>query len=472
MTMMGSGDGVRKRRCAIVMVLVTMMELFGMFGCEARMILSAGVRERIVNENGLVGELKGGGGGSIGAVIEIEKGFGIGLLFFGWALVIFAYVLSKIVGVNTSSVYGVGGSRIVGICVFFLGIWVIGNVWTTVMFERSLSLLRCGQFFMAGGLCALITHAICVPIDVVKTRLQLKGYEGRYKNMMDGFVKIIKEEGVGALGKGLGATAWGYFLHGAFKYCGYEIFKVVLSGDGGNVGNPGVGISAGAGFLAECVACLLLCPMEAIRIRSVADSGFPGEVVAGLYLIAKTEGVFAGLYKGLPSILLKQVPYTVGQFVSYESAIVFVKFVAAVIFGIGGRGQAVPTKWVPIFATIAGFLAGIMAAFISHPGDTILSKVNQEASSGNSERNENGEDSNEALSSGSAWAHIGRVAKQQGFRGLFLGLGARLVQVSCIVGGQFLIYDSIKLWCGISPASALPSAAARGIGGGAVVPPS
>jgi Mitochondrial carrier protein len=92
-------------------------------------------------------------------------------------------------------------------------------------------------------------------------------------------------------------------------------------------------------------------------------------------------------------------------------------------------------------STVAGLLAGVAAAIVSHPGDTILSRVNQEQGDG-----------------ADAFAHIQRVVRAAGPRGLFSGLSVRIIQVACMIGGQFLIYDTIKLFCGIVPASAIAQA--------------
>lgn len=36
------------------------------------------------------------------------------------------------------------------------------------------------------------------------------------------------------------------------------------------------------------------------------------------------------------------------------------------------------------------------------------------------------------------------LAKQAGFKGLFAGLGPRMIMTAGLVSGQFLIYDAIK----------------------------
>lgn len=293
-----------------------------------------------------------------------------------------------------------------------------------------LSLHRFLQYFLAGGICAFVTHALCTPIDVVKTRIQTK--PGRYTGMIDAFYKIVSDEGPLTLLKGLGATASGYFLHGAFKYSFYEVFKLLFSPSPIIAVKPPLPIAALSGFLAECIACIFLCPLEAIRIRSVADSNFPTGVLSGLSLLFKSEGIH-GLFKGLIAMLLKQVPYTVGQFVSFEFSVKVVRTIVHATVGIQDAGSAVA-----FISSAAGLLAGIAAAIVSHPGDTILSKINQDESDA------------------APITQIIRVVRTTGFLGIFVGLGPRLIQVSCMIGGQFMIYDSIKLWCGIVPASALP----------------
>ena len=58
----------------------------------------------------------------------------------------------------------------------------------------------------------------------IKTRIQLDPVTYN-KGMIGGFKQVIKTEGAGALLTGFGPTAAGYFLQGAFKFGGYELFK-------------------------------------------------------------------------------------------------------------------------------------------------------------------------------------------------------------------------------------------------------
>ena len=80
-----------------------------------------------------------------------------------------------------------------------------------------------------------------------------------------------------ALTTGLGATAAGYFVQGWFKFGGVEFFKINIANKVGQqkAWDNRVGIYLAASAMAEFIADLFLCPLEAVRIRSVSDSTFP-----------------------------------------------------------------------------------------------------------------------------------------------------------------------------------------------------
>lgn len=75
-----------------------------------------------------------------------------------------------------------------------------------------------------------------------------------------------------------------------------------------------------------------------------------------------------------------------------------------------------------------GLIAGMAAAVISQPADTLLSKINKT-------KGEPGQGTTSRLI---------QLAGQLGTKGLFTGLGARLVMIGTLTAGQFMIYDDIK----------------------------
>lgn len=216
----------------------------------------------------------------------------------------------------------------------------------------------------SGGICCSITHAALCPVDVVKTRIQL--YPEKYKSMFQGFSKVVGEEGVGALLTGVGATAVGYFvqvcilvnnLQGWFKFGGVEFFKINFANYLGEqrAWNNRTGIYLAASACAEFIADLFLCPLEAIRIRSVSDSSFPKGVSSGLKTYIASDGVL-GLYAGLGPILFKQVPYTMAKFSVQGKA-------AEVIYKSKGKTPEQCTSGQNVrVSLLSGVIAGVAAA--------------------------------------------------------------------------------------------------------------
>jgi len=76
----------------------------------------------------------------------------------------------------------------------------------------------------------------------------------------------------------------------------------------------------------------------------------------------------------------------------------------------------------------SGLIAGFAAAIISQPADTLLSKINKTS----------------ALPGETVSSRLLKMAGELGPRGLFTGLGARLVMVGTLTAGQFAIYGDIK----------------------------
>jgi len=282
------------------------------------------------------------------------------------------------------------------------------------------------RFAFAGALCCSVTHTAVVPIDVVKTRLQTN--PGKYKGMFDAFKRIPAEEGASMLLQGVGATAVGYFVQGAFKFGFNEFFKGQFMTAAGpeNAQKYRVPIWLGASACAEFIADLFLCPLEATRIRSVAQPDFGKGLFDVFGKILKNEGPLA-FYTGLTPLLFKQVPYTMAKFSVFEASSEFI------YKSLPYTREQMSTGAQLSVSLGSGVIAGVAAAIISQPADTLLSKVNQEKSADG------------------FFKVVARIYKKIGAKGLFLGLGARCIMVGTITSGQFFIYDYCKILMGVSP---------------------
>lgn len=282
---------------------------------------------------------------------------------------------------------------------------------------------------LAGGICCSVTHGALCPVDVVKTRIQLQP-DVYNRGMIGGFRQVIAAEGVAGLATGLGPTAVGYFVQGWFKFGGVELFKVNMAQSLGDEKawqyRTAIYLAAAAG--AEFIADIFLCPLEATRIRLVANPQFASGLVSAFPKIIKQDGVLKGFYSGFGPILFKQVPYTMAKFAVQGAA-------AEQIFNATGLTAKTATTNQSMSVSLAsGVIAGVAAAIISHPADTLLSMINKKEGAG-------GE--------GSIATRLLRLANEVGFKKLCLtGLGARCVMIGTLTAGQFGIFDKVMAWTG------------------------
>lgn len=119
---------------------------------------------------------------------------------------------------------------------------------------------------------------------------------------------------------------------------------------------------------------------------------------------------------------MKQVPYTMAKFAVQGSAAEAITNAA----GLKAEDLAGATKMA--VALSSGVIAGVAAAVISHPADTLLSKVNKAGAGG----------------SGSIMSRLSNIASEIGFVKLCTtGLGARCVMIGSLTAGQFAIFDIV-----------------------------
>jgi solute carrier family 25 phosphate transporter 3 len=127
--------------------------------------------------------------------------------------------------------------------------------------------------------------------------------------------------------------------------------------------------------------------------------------------------------------LRRQIPYAIGQFTVNE----FCHEIAYRSMTEEQKQNLSPLKKGGI-SLASGLTAGVAAAVLSQPADTLLSQINK----GHGPQ-------------GSMVFRLTTLAKQAGFRGLFVGLGPRCIMTAGLVAGQFLLYDQIKHAMGAPP---------------------
>lgn len=244
---------------------------------------------------------------------------------------------------------------------------------------------------------------------------------------------IVAKEGASALLTGFGPTAVGYLVQGGSKFAGYEFFKkkyISIAGGPEAAVPRRTAIYLTASATAEFFADILLCPLEATRIRLVSQRGYASGLASGFMRMAREEG-FRGFYSGFVPLLFKQVPFAVGQFSVHEAAN------EAMFRAMGAERKAKLTQLESTGVELtSGLAAGVAAAVLSHPADTLLSAINKGA--GDSKQG--------------ATSRMFQLAKEFGPKRLLTtGLGPRVLMTCGLVSGQFVIYAQCKALTGAPP---------------------
>lgn len=262
-----------------------------------------------------------------------------------------------------------------------------------------------------------ITHTALTPLDLLKCRIQVN--PEKYKSLGNAAKLTIAEGGIGALSLGWAPTAIGYSLQGLGKFGFYEVFKNIYAGILGeeNTYVYRTSLYLAASASAEFFADIALAPLEACKVRIQTSEGFATTLRVGAPKLYALEGI-NGFFKGLPPLWMRQIPYTMMKFACFERTVeMLYKYVVP-------KPRSECSKAEQLVVTFAaGYIAGVFCAIVSHPADTVVSKLNNDVGS-------------TPLS----------AAKELGMRGLWKGLGPRIIMIGTLTALQWFIYDSVKVF--------------------------
>jgi solute carrier family 25 phosphate transporter 3 len=262
---------------------------------------------------------------------------------------------------------------------------------------------------------------VCEPVnDAIRVNIHssIQVNPAKYRNMFQAMRLTASEDGVRALARGWAPTLFGYSMQGLFKFGFYEVFKIFYANMLGEekTYTYRTMLYLAASASAEFFADIALSPMEAVKVRVQTGIGWGYTLRECAPKLYKEEGL-AGFYKGLPPLWLRQIPYTMMKFAAFERTVEFL------------YKHVVPTprdqmsKQAQLVVTFAGgYIAGVFCALVSHPADSVVSKLNSEAGS-----------------------TAVQAAKDLGMKGLWKGLGPRILMIGTLTALQWFIYDTVKV---------------------------
>ena len=277
------------------------------------------------------------------------------------------------------------------------------------------------KYFTAGGIGCFASHCLSVPLDVIKTKVQLDPELNSNASARELARKIVKDEGAIALTRGLGATFFGYLIQGGCKYGGFETLKRYYFHGGGNIAQLVL-----AAMVAEAVGSFALVPFERARVKIVESETYAREKSLFTAVGEEFDAFLEDIAESLLPVYLKMIPYTAVQLVSYDVLVNgFVKGTLGVYGGEEGDGEL-------FFALrlMSAIVAGVLATVASQPGDTIMTRRYC--------KEDEEEKECEAF-----------VDDDNSVSGLFVGLRQRIPMTVLIVVTQLITVDYVKESLGV-----------------------
>jgi len=289
---------------------------------------------------------------------------------------------------------------------------VVADAGTSCEFGSTEYYLKC----MVGGAASCgLTHTLVVPLDLVKCRMQVDS--AKYPSLGKGMKVTLAEGGAKALARGWAPTLIGYSMQGTCKFGFYEIFKNIYAGMMGeeNAYLYRTSLYLIASASAEFFADIALCPMEAVKVR-IQTSDY-SSTLRDCFPRMKAEEGTGTFFRGLKPLWMRQIPYTMMKFACFE------KTVEAIYKYIVPKPRDQCSKSEQLVVTFAaGYIAGVFCAIVSHPADSVVSVINKDPSKG-----------------------AGQILKEMGPKGVWKGLGARIIMIGTLTALQWFIYDGVKV---------------------------
>lgn len=287
--------------------------------------------------------------------------------------------------------------------------------------EKELGVATYLRFVASGAICSSGVHLALTPIDVVKTKVQTN--PARYPGIISSFQRVVKEEGLDGLFTGWAPTFLGFFIWGGFSYGFVEFVRRFFSQlpfvEGPNLEVPIIVLSAG---LSAFFGSFMICPFEAVRIRSVSQPDFGSNIVDVFNRMVDEEGLLS-LFSAVPVFFIKEIPFAMAKFTVFDVSTewLYNEFPAA--------QEDIQLSFLVTLA--GGTLGGIAAAIVSNPADVTISEMKKAKTE---------------MSPGEA-AEI--VLDRGGPPAFFRGLSLRVIFYILVVSLQFLVYDAVRLALGI-----------------------
>ena len=174
---------------------------------------------------------------------------------------------------------------------------------------------------LSGSLAGGIGAAVASPFDLTLVRMQADGrlpleQRRNYKHVVDGVVRITREEGPRALFIGVGPTTVRAIIITASQFAFYDQIKEeIIERKILQDGFPAHFVSA---FCAGFVSSVTSNPVDVVKTRLMnsAEGVYRGAFDCAVKTVS--EGGSMALYKGFLPTFVRQAPYVITMFITLE----------------------------------------------------------------------------------------------------------------------------------------------------------
>jgi solute carrier family 25 (mitochondrial phosphate transporter), member 3 len=257
--------------------------------------------------------------------------------------------------------------------------------------------------------------------DVTKTKIQTN--PAKYPGIASAIATVWKEEGPSTLFTGWLPTVLGNFVGGGVLYALTEFIRRSLSEAAGvEAVSLEVPIILIAAAVSSAAGAIIICPFEAVRIRTVAQPEYAENSVGVLERMLKEEGI-GSLVNAIPVFLVRNIPYAMVKFLIFDLSTewAYETYPAA--------QESLQLSL--LVSLIGGIMGGSAAALISNPADAVISELKK------------------AKTDISPFEAVNNMLERAGPSAFFVGLPLRMVFYSLIASLTFVIYDAVRFALGI-----------------------
>jgi solute carrier family 25 2-oxodicarboxylate transporter 21 len=168
---------------------------------------------------------------------------------------------------------------------------------------------------LTGASAGAVESLVVVPFELLKIRLQDKSSAGRYNGLLDCLVKVVRQEGPGALYNGFESTLWRHIVWNAGYFgCIFQVrAQLPKPEESKNAKVQKTVNDLAAGFVGGIVGTTFNTPLDVVKSRIQSVAKVPGVkpkynwAWPSLAVVAREEG-FKALYKGYVAKILRFGP--------------------------------------------------------------------------------------------------------------------------------------------------------------------